>query len=294
MNDLIPPIFTGEIALKSSRFFHIALLMSSLALPVGLTLTSAHAASTTATQGAQTDAGAAGKASTGVAPKKGDAAAVTADQILQKAGDTLFPENFTAQIEMSQHKPGAAANVSKMMMYKRGNDQVRADYIFPTMQAGQRILRKEGQIWMYMPDTKRAIKLSPKQSLGGSDFNNGDLMRLDLVQDYKPTIIEETPEQWVLELKARDRTVSYDMIKYTVSKKDYRSLKQEFYTLSGKMIKTMEFTDFKDYSGLKRPSTFLMKSTLAEGVYTHLKYLQFEPNKTLAADQFRSDALAKQ
>jgi outer membrane lipoprotein-sorting protein len=228
------------------------------------------------------------------AAKDASKAAPTADEILKKAGDALFPEQFTAQIEMTQYKPGTPDNVSRMMLYKRGANLVRSDYIYPPLQAGQRMLRKEGQIWMYMSDIKRPIKMSPKQSLGGSDFNNGDIMRLNLVEDYTPTIEKEDATSWVLNLKAKDRSVAYDMIKYTVEKKDFKSVRQEFYTLSGKQIKTLEFQEYRDYNGLKRPSVFVMKSSLAQGVYTTMKYTQFEPGKTLPEAQFKPDALAKQ
>lgn len=222
------------------------------------------------------------------------AAAMTPEQIVKTAGATLFPENFSAKLEMTAYKPGSAPSTSQMMLYKRGNSLVRADYLAPAVQAGQRMLRKEGQIWMFMPDTKRAIKLSPKQSFGGSEFNNNDLVRLNLEEDYIPTIASEDKDKWVLELKAKDRTVSYDMIKYTVEKKGMRSVKQEFYTLSGKLMKTLEFQEYKNFGGLERPSVFMMKSNLAEGVYTKMTYLEFSPGKTLPESEFRQEALNKQ
>lgn len=222
------------------------------------------------------------------------AAPKTAEEIVKVASATLFPENFTAKLKMGQNKPGAPETFSELILYKKGNNQVRADYTAPASQAGQRVLRKDGQIWMFMPDTKRPIKLSPKQSFGGSEFNNNDLMRLNLEQDYVPTIASETDTHWVLDMKAKDRSVSYDVIKWTIEKKTLRSVRQEYYTLSGKLIKTLEFSEYKTYAGLERPSVFTMKSNLAEGVFSRMTYLEFAPGKTLPDSEFRSDALNKQ
>lgn len=233
------------------------------------------------------------KVAAATAPAK-PAAPKTAEEIVKVAGATLFPENFTARLKLGQNKPGAAETFSELMLYKKGNNQVRADYTAPATQAGQRVLRKDGQIWMFMPDTKRAIKLSPKQSFGGSEFNNNDLMRLNLEQDYTPTIASETDTHWVLDMKAKDRSVSYDVIKWTIEKKTLRSVRQEYYTLSGKLIKTLEFSEYKTYGGLERPSVFTMKSNLAEGVFSRMTYLEFAPGKTLPDSEFRSDALNKQ
>ena len=219
---------------------------------------------------------------------------MTAEEIVKKAGDALFPEKFTAKLEMTQIKPGSPNSVSQLMLYKSGKDMVRADYLAPATQVGQRLLRKEGQMWMSMKDTKRTVKLSAKQSLGGSEFSNGDIMRLNLEDDYTPSILSEDKDQWVIELKAKDRTVSYDKILFTIQKKGMRSVKQEFFTLSGKMIKSLEFQDYKTYNGIERPSVFMMKSALAEGVYSKMNYLEFTPGKTLPDSEFRQESLSKQ
>ena len=272
--------------MKLHRAFGLAALVTTLALPMGLNLSSAFAASETT------------KEVSGTRPvtvtKPENPSAMTADQILQKAAAALFPPDFTAKLEITQVKPGQPNSVSKMMLYKRGKDTVRADYLEPAAQAGQKMLRKEGQIWMYMSDIKRPIKMSPKQSLGGSDFANGDIMRLNLEDDYTPKIAQQTDTEWILELKAKSKDVTYDVIKYTVQKKDIKSVKMEYYTLSGKLLKTLEFQDYKNYSGLLRPSLFVMKSNLAKDVYTNMRYLQFDPGKTLPESQFKPDALAKQ
>ena len=217
----------------------------------------------------------------------------SAEQILKEAGKRLFPEEFSAEIEMIQHKPGQEDFVSRLLLYKKNKDLVRADYIYPPHQAGQRLLRREGQIWMYLPDTKRVIKMSPRQSLGGSDFNNGDIMRLNYEEDYTPTIAEETDTTWVLELRAKNRSVTYDRILYTISKDGYQSIKQAFYTLSGKLIKTLEFKQPRNYGGLLRPSLFVMSSNLVDGMYTELTYLRFEVGKSLPMSEFRPDAMAR-
>jgi len=44
-----------------------------------------------------------------------------------------------------------------------------------------------------------------------------------------------------LDLKATNKSVTYDRIKYWVSKERLVGVKAEFYTLSGKLFKTAEF-----------------------------------------------------
>ncbi|MFM7204719.1 MAG: outer membrane lipoprotein-sorting protein [Myxococcota bacterium] len=218
----------------------------------------------------------------------------SADELLKKAGDMLFPDQFTAKLSIEAVKPGAPNTVSTMMLYKRGKDSVRAEYLTPAAQAGQRMLRNQGQLYMFMPDTKRPVKLNAKQSLNGGSFNNGDIMNLNFEQDYNASILKDDGNQIVLEMKAKNTSVTYDRVLWTLEKKSLRSVKQEFYTLSGKLIKSLEFQEFKKYGALERPSVFLMKSELASGVYSKMTYLEFTPGKTLAESEFRLDALNRQ
>ena len=222
-----------------------------------------------------------------VAPK------VDGTEILHKAGQALFPEDFTANVELTSTRADGTAQVYKMMLYKKGKDKTRADFTYPALEEGRKMLRVGDQIWMYVADLKRPVKMSPKQSLMNSDFNNGDLMRLDFETDYVASILSDDGTTVVLELKARDKSIAYDRILYSVDKKTNRSLKQEFYTASGKLMKTLEFQEWKTYAGFERPSVFVMTNALASNQKSIIKYVAFEAGKTLPEAQFQPDAIAR-
>lgn len=221
-------------------------------------------------------------------------AEVSADDILVKAGKQLFPEDFTSKVELVSKGADGAETTYRMMLYKLGAEKARADFLYPALEEGRRMLRVGDQIWMYVADLKRPVKMSPKQSLMGSDFNNGDLMRLSFEEDYTPSIKSQDDKNYVLELKAKSRSVAYDTVEYTIEKGTFNSVKQAFYTGSGRLVKTLEYKEYKTYDGYTRPSVFVMTNALATEQTSVMKYLEFKAGETLPAPQFRPDALARQ
>lgn len=226
--------------------------------------------------------------------EKAAEAAVNAEEILSKAGKQLFPEDFTAKVELVSTGADDAKTTYQMMLYKHEADKARADFLYPPLEEGRRMLRVGDQIWMYVADLKRPVKMSPKQSLMGSDFNNGDLMRLSFEEDYSATMKSQDDKHYVLELAAKSRSVAYDKVIYTIEKETFNSVKQEFYTSSGRLVKTLEYKDYKSYDGYTRPSVFVMTNALATDQTSVMKYLEFKAGETLPAPQFRPDALARQ
>ena len=108
-------------------------------------------------------------------------------------------------------------------------------------------------------DLGRAIRISPKQEFHGGDFNNTDILRVNLSVDYTVTMLPSTsPGEYLLELRARNDSIAYDVIKYWVRTSDFMPLRQEFYTRSGKLMRRVARaaylgSDPGDLSALENP-----------------------------------------
>ena len=69
----------------------------------------------------------------------------------------------------------------------------------------------------------------------------------------------------VLDLAAVDRTVTYARVKYWVGEQDARPLKAEFYALSGRLLKTARYEEFRELAGQVRPTRLVMEDALKKG-----------------------------
>jgi outer membrane lipoprotein-sorting protein len=124
-----------------------------------------------------------------------------------------------------------------------GNDAL-AEVKDPPRQKGEVVLFNDRTLWFYKPGQKKPINISPRQKLIGQAAN-GDIASTQYARDYDATSAGEESVNgkpaWKLELKAKDKKVTYDRIRYWVSKDKQVALKAEFLTLSGETFKIAEF-----------------------------------------------------
>lgn len=140
----------------------------------------------------------------------------------------------------------------------------------PAREKNKKVLMVKDNMWMFVPGISRPVRLSAKDSFMGSSLSNRDLMDFDMNNDYRAAILESTEKQYKLELLASNKNVSYARIILYVDREKLLPLKQELYTVSGNMIKTMEFTDVRDIGGKLRPSVFVIKDALTRGSETRV------------------------
>ena len=65
--------------------------------------------------------------------------------------------------------------------------------------------------------------------------------------DYSAKIEKETPKAWQLMLEANKKGLTYDKIRAWIAKKNYRPIKAEYMTKTGRKIKYIEFQKFKKW-----------------------------------------------
>ncbi len=125
---------------------------------------------------------------------------------------------------------------------KRSN--TLAKFTSPANMNDRMVLMVDRNMWFIRSGLKKPVSLSPRQKLLG-DAANGDIASTNYVEDYAAALIKEESVHdepcFVLDLKATNKSVTYDRIKYWVSKERLVGVKAEFYTLSGKLFKTAEF-----------------------------------------------------
>ncbi|RPI80142.1 MAG: outer membrane lipoprotein-sorting protein [Desulfobacteraceae bacterium] len=119
-----------------------------------------------------------------------------------------------------------------------------AEFLEPAKVKGQKILMIDRNMWFMKPGLSKAVPISPRQKLMGGAAN-GDIASTNYAGDYEVSRFSEEQADgaacYLFDLKAIDKKVTYDRIKYWVSKEHLLGVKAEFYTVSGKLFKTAEF-----------------------------------------------------
>jgi len=194
------------------------------------------------------------------------AAAIDGTQILQKVDRNLDPETYESYRQLTDIQPDGSKKVSVLYTMKKGRDKVVALFLAPASDKGRVTLRLGDNMWLYMPDVGRPIRITSLQSVTGSIFNNADILRIDYTAEYNVEAAEEQNDAYLLSLKAKTGEVAYDKLKMWVDKKLLLPVTIEAYAASGLLLKTLHFKDVKDFGGgIKRPATLETDSPLYKG-----------------------------
>ena len=180
-----------------------------------------------------------------------------------------------------------------MNVMTSGTEKAFVEILAPPREKGRQMLKLGDIVWSYLPSVKKSIRVSGRGSFMGGDFENNDVLRLNLVDDYIPKIIEELPDQYVLGLKGRDLSLSYAKIKLWVRKDNFQPVRQEYFTLSDKLMKSVAYQDIRDFNGLKRPAKLVMQSALHPKQKTVLELMKFKKGVKNPSKIFRRSTLGR-
>ncbi len=197
----------------------------------------------------------------------------TADELLRRATAILAPEEFDAQITFTTHKASGEVKHFAIQMWKKGADRTRFKFLSPADDRDMEVLRVGDEMWNYLPNLKRSLRVSPKQEFHGGDFSNADVLRVDLPRDYSPVLGRAgVPGEQLLELTAKNDQVAYYRVRLWVRAKDAMPLREEFYSRAGKLLRKLEFAAPKAYGRLVRPSRYVMQNMLVAARSTEMEW----------------------
>jgi outer membrane lipoprotein-sorting protein len=191
------------------------------------------------------------------------AVAIDGTQILQKVDRNLEPETYESYRQLTDIQPDGSKKVSVLYTMKKGRDKVVALFLAPASDKGRVTLRLADNMWLYMPDVGRPIRITSLQSVTGSVFNNADILRIDYTAEYNVEAAEEQKDAYLLSLRAKTGEVAYDKLKMWVDKQALLPTTIECYAASGLLLKTLRFRNIKDFGGgVRRPATLETDSPL--------------------------------
>lgn len=202
-----------------------------------------------------------------------DEAAVRA---VTRADEIRFPrESFQTEIVVKSSSDGQSTDERRFRVLSRGNENTIVMTLEPATDRGQALLMRGRDLWIFMPSVSQPVRLSLAQRLTGQ-VANGDLARANFAGDYSPRIVGRDTingqPTLALDLTAVDRGVTYAKVKYWVSEKDGRPVKAEFYALSGRLLKTCRYEEFREMAGRVRPTRLVMEDALKKGDVSVLTY----------------------
>jgi len=200
-------------------------------------------------------------------------AAQDANALLKSIDDHLLPESYEAYRKIINEEPNGSKKEFTFYTIKKGKDKIALLYLAPASEKGRATLRLGENMWLYIPNLNKPVRITSLQSITGGVFNNADILQLEYSVEYDARFAGETKDEQILELKAKSTVVAYDKLKMWITKERQYIHKVEAYSAAGVLIKTLEFKNEKNYgNGLVRPSTVETFSPFYKGYRSYLIY----------------------
>lgn len=209
--------------------------------------------------------------------------------IVKKANDKATGLTSQGTMKMTIVRPDWSREVT-MKSWSKGTLYYMIYITEPVRDKGQVFMKRDRDMWNWMPSINRMIKLPPSmmgQSWMGSDFTNDDLVRMNsILQDFTHKITGSEKirdfDCYVIELTAKpEAAVVWGKIKLWISKEEYYELRGEYYDEEGKLVNDMVSSDIRQMGDRKLPSKTVMTPVDKPGNQTILEMVDVIFNKPI-------------
>lgn len=188
------------------------------------------------------------------------------DRIARLVGKLRSNSNI-AEYTLTVARPSWTRSLTLKSWDDRINKRVFIRILDPAKERGKAFLRIDYNLWSYLPNVEKEVKIPPSmmlQSWMGSDFTNDDLVKeSSYINDYTHRTVEEKVEgdKTVLKIELLPKPhapVVWGKVIFWIWKEKDLPLWQAFYDEGGKLVKTMQFRDFKVMDGMLIPTVWEM------------------------------------
>jgi outer membrane lipoprotein-sorting protein len=192
--------------------------------------------------------------------------AIDGTKLLDQLDKNLSPQSYESYRKIINVEPDGKKKEYVYFTAKKGADKMAGLFLAPASEKGRSTLRLGDNMWLYVPNVGKPIRITSLQSVIGGVFNNADILALDYSVEYNVEKMEDPGKEYMLYLKAKTKTVAYDKLKMWIDKDRVLPTKIECLTEAGMLIKTLYFKDVKDFGGgLVRPAIIETDSPLYKG-----------------------------
>jgi len=191
-----------------------------------------------------------------------DVVAQDATEIIRKMEDQMRGDKVYTEVVMEIVRPRYTRSMS-MKSWALGEDYSLILVTAPARDRGIAYLKREKEIWNWMPTIDRLIKLPPSmmsQSWMGSDFTNDDLVReSSTINDYEHRILNDEeidgyPCYQIELIPKPDAPIVWGKVLMWVSKEHYFQLRVEQFDERMEVVNRISFSDIRQFGDRQVPA----------------------------------------
>ncbi len=203
--------------------------------------------------------------------------------IVRKIDELYRSTTSTGEMEMEIVTPHWQRTL-RLRIWTEGMDKTFIRILAPLKEKGVATLRLGNEMWNYLPNTNKVIKIPPSMMMSswmGSDFTNDDLVsEFTLLEDFHFRLITpDTAQSDLLYLEAIPREglpIVWGKIVTAVRQEDYLPVWEQYFDEKGNLMRVIHFKDVKLLGGRRLPTTLELIPQNKPGHKTVIRYLKIE------------------
>jgi outer membrane lipoprotein-sorting protein len=156
--------------------------------------------------------------------------------------------HFTAEVITVEN--GANSDQHQLEVKISDKGYALVEVLEPKNQRGRRTLLRERDLWLYLPSSANIIRIAPLQRVFGA-ASIADVLNVSYLNDYTVQSSHKTADGKLLQLslKSKDSSATYARIDLDYDLATDRPVESRHYTASERLLKTIQYKAFHDYSG---------------------------------------------
>lgn len=208
------------------------------------------------------------------------------DLLLKMADDVRNPS------EVYKMKIGVKTSSTDQVfeVFLKGKDKTLVIVKSPIKDRGRNMLMLDRDFHAYIPNLKKAVRLSLAQKMSG-EISNGDIARTRWYGDYTAKLEKDEGDEAVIFLEGTKPMLTYSKIRLWVNRTNARPSRAEFLGLDGKtVLKRAKYTGYKNIAGSMRPTELIIEDVT--GKASTISILEMESTE-LSDSLFTTQSLEK-
>lgn len=224
-----------------------------------------------------------------------------ATELIKKSEFQTRGKSVESHIAMKVIRGSTERNL-EARVWSLGTDKAVVKILAPAKDRDTGNLRLKFELWQYLPNLERTIKIPPSmmlQSWMGSDFTNDDLVKTtSLSRDYTHKLLGEETLNGMKTYKIecvpkKDAPIAWGKILVWLRNPDAVPVKNEFYTENGELAKVMTGTDLKTFGAHTIATKLTMKLPRKAENETRIEYSKVKFDEEIPANIFTQEFLKK-
>jgi len=187
--------------------------------------------------------------------------------IIDQVDRLLRGESSRAAVQMEIETEHWSRSL-ELNVWSLGTDYSLIRVESPARESGTATLKVDQEVWNYLPRVDRTIKVPPSMMMGswmGSHFTNDDLVKESrIIEDYDISIAfqgdRDGQEVWeFLMIPKPEAPVIWGRIEQQIRKQDRMPLWARYYDEDGTLVRTMTFSEFREFGDRLVPSVMTIE-----------------------------------